>query len=89
MHIDLRALEAKARAAKAVWPGPWRAAPLLDDSGPQDADQAVAWGVHPGADVKCDAKRTGASMPRVVAEHMAANDPDTVLMLVNLIKAWR
>ncbi|MGR0188890.1 hypothetical protein [Azospirillum aestuarii] len=75
MHIDLDALEAKARAAKAVWPGPWR----VVSSRPGSLADGVMSGVG----------RSKCGVPKAVAEHMAASGPDTVLMLIHTIKEWR
>lgn len=89
MHIDLDALEAKARAAKAVWRGPWHAAPHCTGTSVDDAGENAAWTVEPADGVLSGRRTSGNGVPKAVAEHTAASDPDTVLMLIHTIKEWR
>lgn len=89
MHIDLDALEAKARVAKAVWPGPWRVVSSRPGSLADDAGEGVVWTAEPAESVVSGVGRSSCGVPKAVAEHMAASDPDTVLMLIHTIKAWR
>lgn len=89
MHIDLDALEAKAKAAKAVWPGPWCATPRRIGTSVDDAGEDAAWTIEPADGVMRGRRTSGGDLPKAVAEHMAASDPDTLLMLIHTIKEWR
>lgn len=93
MHIDLDTLEAKARAAKAVWPGPWRAAPRPadnpDDNAAPGITQGLAWTVARQPDTGTPSQNSECSVPKAVAEHMAAATPDIMLALIEAVRAWR
>ncbi|MGA1859846.1 hypothetical protein VH569_28000 [Azospirillum sp. 11R-A] len=89
MHIDLEILEAKARAAKAAWPSAWRVTRDCSVAQVDDDGQGFVWTVSPADEVVSGAGRSGCGMPKAIAEYMAASDPETVLMLIHTIKAWR